>query len=155
MSTSPVTGIRLRKSFFSSFCPWVRKVQRLSFNSWDAFLCDDSGHLQDHFLYQFPVHYNGWFFGCFTFRLCRIALFRCLTFQVLPLFDFRFIYFRVILCFNLRNLVETLCWAATRTSIRGILSGKCLPMLPVACNLKTSLSLEVAYINAAFASLGS
>ena len=47
MSTSPVTGIRLRKSFFTSFCPRIREVQMLSFTSSDAFLCGDSGHHQD------------------------------------------------------------------------------------------------------------
>ena len=89
----------------------------------------------------FQLFYNGWFFGCFTFRLCRFALFSCLTFKVLSQWQTSLLWLSVqffssnTLLYYLRNLVETLCWAATRTSIWGIFSSKCLPMLPVAGSL--------------------
>ena len=71
----------------------------------------------------FQFFYNGRFFSCFTFRLCRFALFSCLTFKVLSQWQTSLLWLSVqffssnTLLYYLRNLFETLCWAATRTSV--------------------------------------
>ena len=89
----------------------------------------------------FQFFYNGRFFGCFTFRLCRFALFSCLTFKVLSQWQTSFLWLSVqffssnTLLYYLRNLVETLCWAATRTSV-----GKFLWQMP--SHASRSLQLE-------------
>ena len=95
----------------------------------------------------FQFFNNGWYFACFTFRMCRFALFRSLTFQVLSQWHTSLLWLSVqffssnTLIYYLRNLVETLCWATTRTSVREIFSGKCLPMLPVGLQLE-----DIAFI---------
>ena len=99
----------------------LRSVNCISFTQWDHTLDSDFRFLKVFF--QF--FYNGWFFGCFTFRLCRYTLFRCLfrscRSDELPFCGFESSFSRIILCFDLRNIVGTLCSTATCTSIGNFL----------------------------------
>ena len=67
----------------------------------------------------FQFFYNGWFFACFTFRLCRFALFRSLTFQVLSQWQTSLLWISVqFFSSNTLLLLKKLSWNPLLSRLR-------------------------------------
>ena len=157
-----INGLSIRTDRKDRKLVCLRSVNCISFTQWDLdyfhgkkriILFTHFNHTLDsdfRFLKVFfQFFYNGWFSGCFTFRLCRFAFFRCLTFSgpvtvtnfSIPFCGFKSSFSRIILCFDLRNIVGTLFSTATCTSI-----GNFLSQMPSQASRSLLQLQDIAYI---------